>query len=107
MWCPTLLKGILHFVLLQIISNGRYKSVEHRVTVNSNTTRISFATFIYPSKTTKVGPPLELVNLEEGEPYKDFIYGDYLAEFVAFGIKGKRFIDHVKTTGLHYNWSSS
>jgi hypothetical protein len=26
---------------------------------------------------------------------------------VAFGIKGKRFIDHVKTTGLHYNWSSS
>ncbi|CAM6059441.1 unnamed protein product [Sphagnum tenellum] len=88
---------------LEIISNGRYKSVEHRVTVNSNTVRISFATFIYPSKTTKVGPPLELVNLEEGEPYKDFIYGDYLAEFVAFGIKGKRFIDHVKTTGLHYN----
>jgi hypothetical protein len=26
---------------------------------------------------------------------------------VAFGIKGKRFIYHVKTTGLHYNWSSS
>jgi hypothetical protein len=26
---------------------------------------------------------------------------------VAFGIKGKHFIDHVKTTGLHYNWSSS
>ncbi|XP_023764743.1 2-oxoglutarate-dependent dioxygenase 19 [Lactuca sativa] len=49
---------------LEIFSNGRYKSVEHRAVVNNAFTRISVAVANGPSPDTAVRPAYELVDEE-------------------------------------------
>ncbi|KAI4305215.1 hypothetical protein L6164_028596 [Bauhinia variegata] len=48
--------------ILEILSNGAYKSVEHRVRVNSDKERISIAMFFSPKFESEIGP---LINLTE------------------------------------------
>ena len=50
--------------LLQVVTNGRYKSIEHRAFVSSQP-RMSIGTFISPTDESIVGPIPEL--LAEGE----------------------------------------
>ncbi|KAL5841305.1 hypothetical protein ACOSQ3_011908 [Xanthoceras sorbifolium] len=50
--------------MLQILSNGTYRSIEHRATVNSSKERISVATFCSPSLDGEIGPPPSLVTPE-------------------------------------------
>ncbi|KAI3831882.1 hypothetical protein MKX03_022254, partial [Papaver bracteatum] len=42
--------------ILEIMSNGIYRSVEHRATINSSKERLSVATFQNPKADTKIGP---------------------------------------------------
>ncbi|KAL3517690.1 hypothetical protein ACH5RR_020279 [Cinchona calisaya] len=64
---------------LEIISNGRLKSAEHRAVTNSYETRTSIATFINPCHNSIVEPAKVLVD-ESNPPrfaatiYKDFVY---------------------------------
>ncbi|KAI8532344.1 hypothetical protein RHMOL_Rhmol11G0207300 [Rhododendron molle] len=65
---------------LEILSNGRYKSVSHRAVVNNTATRISIAAPHGPSLETAVGPAPELVDGETGRPavYMPMKFKDYL-----------------------------
>ncbi|KAK1395328.1 1-aminocyclopropane-1-carboxylate oxidase-like [Heracleum sosnowskyi] len=69
--------------LLQIVSNDKFKSVEHRVLANHAGPRISVATFftgvVVPEKV--YGPIKELI--PEGNPaiFKEFIVRDYIKRF--------------------------
>ncbi|KAF7113878.1 hypothetical protein RHSIM_RhsimUnG0105900 [Rhododendron simsii] len=65
---------------LEILSNGRYKSVSHRAVVNNTATRISIAVPHGPSLETAVGPAPELVDDESGRPaiYMPMKFKDYL-----------------------------
>ena len=47
--------------MLQMISNGEYKSVEHRVVVNPERHRLSIAVFHGPPMKTMIGPLAALV----------------------------------------------
>ncbi|XP_059650098.1 2-oxoglutarate-dependent dioxygenase 19-like [Cornus florida] len=64
---------------LEILSNGKYKSVLHRAVVNNKATRISLAMGHGPSLDTVVGPTMELVNSETHPAacipmkYKDYL----------------------------------
>ncbi|KAA8536407.1 hypothetical protein F0562_028885 [Nyssa sinensis] len=49
---------------LEILSNGKYKSLVHRAVVNNKATRISLAIANGPSLDTIVSPAIELVNSE-------------------------------------------
>ncbi|KAA8536425.1 hypothetical protein F0562_028903 [Nyssa sinensis] len=49
---------------LEILSNGKYKSLVHRAVVNNKATRISIAIANGPSLDTIVSPSVELVNSE-------------------------------------------
>ncbi|KAJ7537030.1 hypothetical protein O6H91_12G093400 [Diphasiastrum complanatum] len=46
----------------EMITNGRYKSANHRAIVNSNRTRRSYVTFYHPAKDQKIFPAPELVD---------------------------------------------
>ncbi|KAJ4964978.1 hypothetical protein NE237_016827 [Protea cynaroides] len=64
---------------LEILSNGKYKSVLHRAIVNGKTTRISLAMAHGPSFDTVVSPAPELLNSESNPPaYSGMKYRDYL-----------------------------
>nr|GMC58735.1 gibberellin 2-beta-dioxygenase 1-like [Ipomoea batatas] len=62
---------------LQVLSNGRFKSVKHRVLVNSMERRLSMIFFGGPALSEKIAP-LSCV-MEEGEEsiYNEFTWGEY------------------------------
>ncbi|CAM8894509.1 unnamed protein product [Rhodiola kirilowii] len=68
---------------LQIISNGKLRSSEHRVITNTTTARTTLATFFSPTNESLIEPAKCLVN--EGSPqlFKSFIYKDFFENYFA------------------------
>ncbi|XP_072981078.1 jasmonate-induced oxygenase 4 [Typha angustifolia] len=77
----------------EIISNGEYRSAQHRAIVNANHARLSVATFYDPPKTRKISPALQLVNKQRPLKYHEVLYGDYVSSWYSKGPEGKRNID--------------
>jgi len=63
---------------IQVWSNDKYESVEHRVVVNDKKERFSFPFFLNPSLSVMVGPVPELVNEENPPRYKEYNWGMFL-----------------------------
>ncbi|XP_078151660.1 gibberellin 2-beta-dioxygenase 3-like [Carex rostrata] len=62
---------------LQVLTNGRFRSVKHRVVANSLKSRVSMIYFGGPPLAQRIAPLPQL--MEEGEQslYKDFTWGEY------------------------------
>ena len=61
---------------MQIMSNGEYKSIEHRVLVNPEKPRLAIAAFHGPNIKSMIGPLPELVR-ESKAKYKIMNNEDY------------------------------
>ena len=59
------------------MSNGRYKSVLHRTTVNKEKTRMSWPVFCSPPGEKVIGPLPQFVSDENPAKYKSKKYKDY------------------------------
>ncbi|EFJ12277.1 2-oxoacid-dependent dioxygenase, partial [Selaginella moellendorffii] len=82
---------------LEIMSNGKYKSAEHRALANSDSTRYSIASFFEPPPAGPLIAPFpELVNAQEESQFQAVCYRDYLAIFFAKQASGKSVITQVK-----------
>ncbi|KAG2700536.1 hypothetical protein I3843_06G002100 [Carya illinoinensis] len=91
---PPLSNAILVILADQteIMTNGKYRSAQHRAITNATQSRLSVATFHDPAKATKISPASELV--EESSPqYREVVYGDYVSSWYTKGPDGKRNID--------------
>lgn len=79
---------------LEIYSNGAYKSVLHRVRVNSTRPRISVASFHSLPAERVVGPAPELVDEAAGNPprYMDTDFATFLAYLASADGKDKTFL---------------
>ncbi|KAJ3695907.1 hypothetical protein LUZ60_001284 [Juncus effusus] len=62
---------------IEILSNGKYKSVFHRTTVNKDKTRMSWPVFCEPPEEYVVGPLPQLVSEENPAKFKTKKYKDY------------------------------
>nr|GMD80891.1 flavonol synthase/flavanone 3-hydroxylase [Ipomoea batatas]GMD81901.1 flavonol synthase/flavanone 3-hydroxylase [Ipomoea batatas] len=62
---------------LEILSNGKYKSVYHRTTVDKEKTRISWPVFLEPPPEFEVGPIPKLIDENNPPKYKTKKYKDY------------------------------
>ncbi|KAJ0960685.1 hypothetical protein J5N97_001439 [Dioscorea zingiberensis] len=62
---------------MEIVSNGKYKSVVHQAEVNASSTRISIATAVGPSLDTVVVPAPQLVKHKHQLAYKGMKYRDF------------------------------
>ncbi|WCJ18764.1 2-oxoglutarate (2OG) and Fe(II)-dependent oxygenase superfamily protein [Euphorbia peplus] len=75
---------------LQILSNGRYRSVEHCVMASGRKNRISIPIFVNPKPTDVIGPLPEILATGEKPKYKNFLYSDYVKHFFRKAHDGKK-----------------
>ncbi|CAN0927784.1 Jasmonate-induced oxygenase 1 [Linum grandiflorum] len=64
---------------MQVWSNDKYWSAEHRVVVNSKRERFSIPFFFFPSHYVQIKPMDELVSEENPPKYKEFNWGKFFA----------------------------
>nr|Q9ZQZ1.1 RecName: Full=1-aminocyclopropane-1-carboxylate oxidase; Short=ACC oxidase; AltName: Full=Ethylene-forming enzyme; Short=EFE [Dendrobium crumenatum]AAD02104.1 1-aminocyclopropane-1-carboxylate oxidase [Dendrobium crumenatum] len=82
---------------LEVITNGKYKSVMHRVVAQTNGNRMSIASFYNPGSDAVIFPAPELVEKEAAEKKKEtypkFVFEDYMKLYVRqkFEAKEPRF----------------
>ncbi|URD82334.1 2OG-Fe(II) oxygenase superfamily [Musa troglodytarum] len=81
--------------IFEILSNGRYKSIEHRVVVNTERERLSIATFHSPQSHAMIGPLQELVR-GSGARYKTVNHEDFMKLFFSSKLDGKSFLDRMR-----------
>ncbi|XP_022890661.1 feruloyl CoA ortho-hydroxylase 1-like [Olea europaea var. sylvestris] len=81
---------------LQILSNGRYKSIEHRVIANGNNNRVSVPIFVNPKPSDVIGPLPEVLQNGEKPTYKQLLYSEYVRHFFKKPHDGKETVDFAK-----------
>uniref|UniRef100_A0A0E0MAM6 Fe2OG dioxygenase domain-containing protein n=1 Tax=Oryza punctata TaxID=4537 RepID=A0A0E0MAM6_ORYPU len=83
--------------MLEILSNGRYMSVEHRAMVHPEKERISAAVFHQACRDAMVGPLPELVTKDGGRPvYKSMAYEDFMKRFFSAKLDGRANVEGMK-----------
>ncbi|XP_073056113.1 protopine O-dealkylase-like [Primulina eburnea] len=80
----------------EILSNGLYKSIEHRAIVNSEKERISFAMFFNPKFEAEVGPSPSVVRVDQPPLYRRMIMEQYVKDFFSQRLNGKTFLQYMK-----------
>ncbi|MCL7031089.1 hypothetical protein MKW94_027201, partial [Papaver nudicaule] len=82
---------------LQVLSNGSYKSVVHRATLNSEKTRYSIASLHSLGMDEKVETAKELVDEQHPKGYKGSSFRDFLKFLSTNDIaEGSSFIENLK-----------
>lgn len=82
--------------MFEIMSNGIYRSIEHRATVNSEKERISVAAFHNPQAGINLGPAPTLVTPQTPALFKTIPLQDYVDGYLSSKIKGKSYLDFVR-----------
>ncbi|XP_061376299.1 protein DMR6-LIKE OXYGENASE 2-like [Gastrolobium bilobum] len=65
--------------VVQVWSNDKYESVEHRVVVNTEKERFSIPFFFFPAHHVMVKPVEELVNEQNPARYREYNFGKFYA----------------------------
>ncbi|KAL8248926.1 hypothetical protein R6Q59_005794 [Mikania micrantha] len=79
--------------VIQMVSNGEYNSIEHRVAVNAKKERISIATFVNPNLGMEIGPALSLVTPESPAIFTRIGFADFMKNFTSRELKSKNNVD--------------
>ncbi|KAM3743159.1 hypothetical protein ACB098_07G123300 [Castanea mollissima] len=82
--------------ILEIVTNGIYRSIEHRATVNSAKERLSVATFYNPSLEADMGPAPSLITPEFPALFKRIGVADYFRGYLSRELNGKTYIDGMR-----------
>lgn len=77
------------------MTNGKYKSVEHRAVINMEEARLSIATFHLPNTDVILRPFPELIN-GDGELYKTISVKEYSKEYFSEKLNGKSALESMK-----------
>ncbi|GFP90517.1 flavonol synthase/flavanone 3-hydroxylase [Phtheirospermum japonicum] len=81
---------------MEVMSNGRYKSVLHRATLNSAMKRLSIASLHSLAMDEKARPAPELVDEQNPLSYKETSFGDFLNFISDKDNGGGRYMDTLK-----------
>lgn len=76
--------------LMEVMTNGKYKSIEHRAVTNEERARLSIANFYNASVDAEVAPATKLVDEQNPCLYRNFIHKDYIRYHLSRQLKGKR-----------------
>lgn len=75
---------------MKVITNGKYKSVMHRVIAQTDGTRMSIASFYNPGSDAVIYPAPALVEKEEKKDlYPKFVFEDYMKLYAGLKFQAK------------------
>nr|GEW83161.1 protein SRG1 [Tanacetum cinerariifolium] len=66
---------------IEVLSNGRYKSVEHRAVTDKENDRLTLVTFYAPSLDIEIAPIPKLVDEDNPAKYKKYNHGEYTMNY--------------------------
>ncbi|XP_027351293.1 protein SRG1-like [Abrus precatorius] len=75
--------------VMEILSNGKYKSVEHRAVTNKDKERTSYVFFLSPGDDVEVEPLDHMIDAQNPKLYQKVRYGDYLRQSMKRKMEGK------------------
>ncbi|KAL5551212.1 hypothetical protein UlMin_001388 [Ulmus minor] len=81
--------------IIEIMSNGEYKSIEHRSVVNPEKQRLSIAAFHSPNFGAMIGPLAELIQQNQAN-YKAITHHNFVKLVVTSKLDGKSLLDRMK-----------
>ncbi|XP_056170410.1 1-aminocyclopropane-1-carboxylate oxidase homolog 1-like [Syzygium oleosum] len=84
---------------MQILTNNKFKSVEHRVLAAQVGPRVSVACFLSPSRTEKtksLGPIRELLSQNNPPIYKETFLSEYVNYYKSHGLSGNSTLPHFR-----------
>ncbi|CAN6694076.1 unnamed protein product [Malus baccata var. baccata] len=82
--------------ILEILTNGTYRSIEHRATVNSVKERLSIAAFHSPRFGGEIGPASSLITEQTPAAYIRVGVEEYFKALFERKLIGKSFLDELK-----------
>ncbi|GMI85392.1 Scopoletin 8- Hydroxylase [Hibiscus trionum] len=82
--------------MLQVLSNGKYRSAEHAVRNTNTNSRVSVPIFTMPLETAKMAPLPQVVEKDGIARYKEFMFGDYMNNIYENALDGKRLLNFAK-----------
>ncbi|CAN8292970.1 unnamed protein product [Cochlearia groenlandica] len=82
--------------ILEIITNGTYRSIEHRGVVNSEKERLSIATFHNPGMYKEVGPAKSLVQRQNVAKFICVTMKEYMDGLFSRELDGKAYVDALR-----------
>ncbi|XP_010057194.3 codeine O-demethylase [Eucalyptus grandis] len=81
---------------MEILSNGLYSSIEHRVTVNSTRERISIAMFFSPKLDSEIGPIQSLATNKSPALFRRIKMEKYVEDYLSQKLDGKSCLERTK-----------
>ncbi|KAK9136949.1 hypothetical protein Sjap_007543 [Stephania japonica] len=81
---------------IEVLTNGKYKSVEHRAVVDMEKDRLSLVTFYAPSYEIDLAPLPEFINENHPSKYKKYNHGEYSRHYVTNKLQGKKALEFAK-----------
>ncbi|CAI9287361.1 unnamed protein product [Lactuca saligna] len=84
---------------LEVLSNGNYKSIEHRVLVNSLKERVSLAFFYNPRGDMVIEPADQLIMKDDPTQYQPMTFDEYRIFIRTKGLHGKSQVESLKSFG--------
>ncbi|XP_059289638.1 protein SRG1-like [Lycium ferocissimum] len=82
--------------MMGIVSNGVYRSIEHRAIENSNEERLSVATFYNINLDSELGPAPSLIGPHNPAIFRRVPVRKYLQDFFSRKLDGKSYVDFMK-----------
>nr|POE84224.1 protein srg1 [Quercus suber] len=82
--------------VMEILSNGAFTSIEHRVTVNSDKERISLAMFFNPKLEAEIGPATSTLSPRNPPLFKRITMEDYVKDFFSRNLNGKSHLENMR-----------
>ncbi|XP_059667379.1 protein SRG1-like [Cornus florida] len=79
---------------IEVLTNGLYKSVEHRAVTHNEKDRLSIVTFYAPNPEVELGPMPELVDQNNPCKYRRYNYGEYSQHYLADKLQGKKRLEY-------------
>ncbi|GAB2252715.1 hypothetical protein Droror1_Dr00005562 [Drosera rotundifolia] len=79
--------------ILEMITNGTYRSIEHRAMINSSKERLSVAAFHSPRLDADIGPAQSLITTENPARFKRIVMSDFFKGLFSRPLDGKSYLD--------------
>uniref|UniRef100_A0A2P2J227 SENESCENCE-RELATED GENE 1 family protein n=1 Tax=Rhizophora mucronata TaxID=61149 RepID=A0A2P2J227_RHIMU len=82
--------------ILEIFTNGAYRSIEHRATVNTSKERLSIASFHSPRYDGEIGPAPSLITEQTPLLFQRLTVKEYFKGLFSRELHGKSYLDYLR-----------